>query len=126
MRRSDAVSDERVTFVLIHGIGLSSTYMTPLAEELAEYGEVFIMDLPGASRPCPRPKIRCPSQDSPLVDAAMRLNGIADPIFVGHSMGAQIVVELMARRRTCFDARAHRPAGQCGGRNSCPSSSTSI
>lgn len=98
----DAVDDERVTFVLIHGIGLSSTYMTPLAEELAEYGEVFIMDLPGAaSLPPPEDPLSI-SGFAALVDAALRLNGIADPIFVGHSMGAQIVVELMARRPDVF------------------------
>lgn len=101
-QKIDGVGDERVTFVLLHGIGLSSTYMTPLAEELAEYGEVFIMDLPGAaSLPPPEDPLSI-AGFAALVDAAMRLNGIADPILVGHSMGAQIVVELMARRPEHF------------------------
>lgn len=100
--RIDAVGDDRVTFVLIHGIGLPSTYMTPLAEELAEYGEVFIMDLPGAaSLPSPGDPLSI-SGFAALVDAAMTLNDIQDPILVGHSMGAQIVVELMARRPDHF------------------------
>lgn len=94
----DRIGDDRVTFVLIHGIGLSSTYMTPLAHELARYGEVFIMDLPGAANLPPPHEPLSIAGFAALVDAAMRLNGIADPILIGHSMGAQIVVELMARR----------------------------
>lgn len=33
---TDDPGDERLTFVLVHGIGLSSTYMIPLAQELSE------------------------------------------------------------------------------------------
>ncbi|QOR47213.1 alpha/beta fold hydrolase [Trueperella pecoris] len=98
----DAPGDSRVTFVLIHGIGLSSTYMLPLALELAQYGEVFVMDLPGSSGlPTPNRQLSI-AGFAAVVDQAMRLNGIEDPILVGHSMGAQIVVELMARRPDHF------------------------
>lgn len=98
----DRPGDARVTFVLLHGIGLSSTYMLPLAFELARFGEVFIMDLPGsAGLPTP-PRQLSIAGFAAVVDHAMRLNGVEDPILVGHSMGAQIVVELMARRPDHF------------------------
>ncbi|UVJ53285.1 alpha/beta hydrolase [Trueperella pyogenes] len=98
----DRPGDDRVTFVLLHGIGLSSTYMLPLAFELARFGEVFIMDLPGsAGLPAPQQHLSI-AGFAAVVERAMQINGIEDPILVGHSMGAQIVVELMARRPDRF------------------------
>ena len=37
-------------FVLIHGLVISSLYMIPLAECLADHGEVHALDLPGFGR----------------------------------------------------------------------------
>lgn len=94
----DIEGDGRVTFVLVHGIGLSSQYLSPLAKELAAHGEVMILDLPGFGD-LPRPKstlsIRAFAE---IVHHAMDLYGVKNPILVGHSMGAQIVTELMATR----------------------------
>lgn len=104
---TDDPGDERLTFVLVHGIGLSSTYMIPLAQELSEYGEVMLLDLPGFGDVPPPDRELTIEGFATIVDGAMRLNGINDPILVGHSMGAQIVVELMARnperyKRACL------------------------
>src|SRR3982751_3353809 len=52
-RRDYAVED--ATFVLVHGIGVSSRYFQPLASELARRGRVFLVDLPGyGAAPNPR------------------------------------------------------------------------
>lgn len=92
----DDDNDQRLTFVLVHGVGLSATYMLPLAQELSEYGEVLLMDLPGfGDVPPPDHKLTI-SGFASIVDGVCRMNNIADPILVGHSMGAQIVTEMMA------------------------------
>lgn len=93
---TDDPGDDRVTFVLIHGIGLSATYLLPLADELCKYGEVLMVDLPGfGDLPAPpRAMTLCDFAD--VLCSVLDLNGISDPILVGHSMGAQIAVEMMA------------------------------
>lgn len=93
----DIAGDGRVTFVLVHGIGLSSQYLAPLADELTAYGEVMVLDLPGfGDLPRPQETLTIPAFAA-TVHGAMELYGVKDPILVGHSMGAQIVTELMAR-----------------------------
>jgi len=85
------------TYVLVHGIGVSSRYFHPLAAELSRSGRVFLVDLPGyGAAPNPR-------RDVTLADHAAVLAGFlreADlraPVIVGHSMGTQ-VVSLLAER----------------------------
>lgn len=95
--KPDKPGDQRLTFVLVHGIGLSSTYMLPLAEELSHVGEVLLIDLPGFGDVPPPKRELTIAGFATVIDRALRLHGVHDPIFVGHSMGAQIVVELMAR-----------------------------
>lgn len=93
----DVKGDGRATFVLVHGIGLSSQYLVPLGEELAEHGEVMILDLPGFGDLPHPPGALSIAGFARVVRAALELHGLKDPILVGHSMGAQIVVEMMAR-----------------------------
>ncbi|USR79112.1 alpha/beta fold hydrolase [Arcanobacterium pinnipediorum] len=107
-RRLDRLVLDRspLTFLLVHGIGLSATYMVPLAERLAEYGQVLLVDLPGfGDLPAPRHPLQI-GDFADILTEILRLNGIADPILVGHSMGAQIVVEMMARNQDLY----HRAA----------------
>lgn len=88
---------EARTYVLVHGIGVSSRYYRPLAVELARTGRVFLVDLPGyGAAPDPR-------RDVTLADHAEVLAGflrqiqVVDPVLVGHSWGTQ-VVSVLARR----------------------------
>ncbi len=85
------------SYVLVHGIGVSSRYFHPLAAELSRTGRVFLVDLPGyGAAPNPR-------RDVTLADHAAVLAGflrevdLRTPVIVGHSMGAQ-VVSLLAER----------------------------
>lgn len=85
------------SYVLVHGLGVSSRYFRPLAAELARTGRVYLVDLPGyGAAPDPR-------RDVPLADHAAVLAGflrqtrLVNPVIVGHSMGTQ-VVSLLAQR----------------------------
>lgn len=83
--------------VLVHGIGVSSRYMVPLAAQLANHFRVFAVDLPGYGRSDdPGRVLRLPE----LADAlslwleSMHLGPVA---LLGNSFGCQIVVELAVR-----------------------------
>jgi pimeloyl-ACP methyl ester carboxylesterase len=84
-------------FVLVHGLGVSSRYFHPLAAELARRGHVFLVDLPGyGAAPDPRRDVTL-ADHAGAVAAMIHESGIAAPVLVGHSMGANIV-SLMAER----------------------------
>jgi pimeloyl-ACP methyl ester carboxylesterase len=104
MRVRDLVGDRERTFVMVHGIGVSSRYFEPLAYALHPYGNVLLLDLPGFGG-IPRPSKRLSiSGFADVVLAGVEAEGITDPIFVGHSMGAQVVVDLLGRHDVSRDA----------------------
>lgn len=84
-------------FVLVHGIGVSSTYFEPLAYALHAHGDVLLLDLPGFGG-IPRPKRPLTiSGFADVVRAGIEEEGIENPVMIGHSMGAQVVVDLLSR-----------------------------
>lgn len=86
------------TYVLIHGIGMSSRYFRPLAAELARTATVHTIDLPGhGSSPKPRRTLSVPDY-ARAVWAALKELEVKRPILVGHSMGSQIAVEMTNMR----------------------------
>lgn len=88
---------ERRDVVLVHGIGVSSHYFQPLAAELARDGVVHMLDLPGFGD-VPRPDRRMDVEDfAAVVERWLRRAGLDRPTLVGHSMGAQVVTELLAK-----------------------------
>src|SRR6266576_5345980 len=88
------VGGEGVPVVLVHGYGVSGTYMLPLAQSLAPFFSVFVPDLPGYGRS------QSPGAPLGIADLAAALAGCLDasglqrPAFVANSMGCQIVTEL--------------------------------
>jgi pimeloyl-ACP methyl ester carboxylesterase len=84
--------------VLVHGLGVSSTYFGPLARVLARRMHVVAPDLPGWGR-SPRP-----SRPLDIPAAGHALAGIiagealVAPMVVANSLGCQIAVELADRR----------------------------
>lgn len=108
--------------VLVHGIGVSGRYFAPLADVLAREHRVLVPDLPGFGR-SPRHDQR-PTVESmaATVRDYLRAAGLDRPVLVGHSMGAQLVVEVMrqapgaARRGVCIgtviDSGARNPVRQ--------------
>lgn len=91
-------SGER-TFVLVHGIGASSVYFRPLAEELAKHSRVFLLELPGHGKNL-EPKR--PLSMGEFAEAAWRAFDrfeAGQPTIVGHSMGCQVAVEMGIQRQ---------------------------
>ncbi len=89
--------DDARTYVLVHGIGVSSRYFHPLAAELAATGRVFLIDLPGyGTAPDPRRDVSIADHAEVLAGFLRRLE-VPDPVLVGHSWGAQ-VVSMLAQR----------------------------
>lgn len=90
-------------FVLVHGIGVSSRYFQPLAAELAQYGDVILVDLPGfGSAPNPRRPVSI-QEHADVLAGVLELEGIRDPVLVGHSMGTQVVSRLLADQPALSD-----------------------
>lgn len=97
MRPELAEASDVPTFVLVHGLGVSSRFFVPLAHELSPYGRVLLFDLPGF-HDLPKPRHRMSIAD--FADVAKRALDelhVDDPLLVGHSMGAQVVSEILAQ-----------------------------
>src|SRR6187551_1240 len=83
--------DDARSYVLVHGIGVSSRYFRPLAVELAKTGRVFLIDLPGyGAAPDPRRDVPL-SAHAGVLAGFLRESGLVEPVLVGHSMGTQVV-----------------------------------
>ncbi|WP_368499047.1 alpha/beta fold hydrolase [Herbiconiux sp. A18JL235] len=94
-------SDEpaaRKSFVLVGGVGVAATYFEFLAPTLAELGDVYALDLPGFAglpRPHEQPTAAFFAEQ---VSAVLDHYGLDDPVLIGHSMGTQVVIELLIDR----------------------------
>lgn len=88
----------RRSFVLVHGIGTSHRYFSRLHEELSRDADTYSVDLPGfGGLPKPGAALDIEQMASGL-GRVLGDAGVRDVVLVGHSMGAQWVVELAARR----------------------------
>ena len=83
-------------FVLVHGIGVSAKSYGPTAVELAQHGDVHLIDLAGYGRsPRPDRNLTVP-EHAALVGKYLTDKQLDHPVVVGHSMGTQVVAELAA------------------------------
>jgi 2-hydroxy-6-oxonona-2,4-dienedioate hydrolase len=83
--------------VLVHGLVVSSRYMIPLAERLAEHAHVYAPDLPGFGK-SDHPNL--PLDIAGLADALagwMQATGIPRATLIGNSMGCQVIADLALR-----------------------------
>ncbi len=83
--------------VLVHGVGVSSRYMVPLALRLAPELHVYALDLPGFGL---SQKPRRPLDVPELADALrawLDAVGLDRVDLLGHSLGSQVVVDLAVR-----------------------------
>jgi pimeloyl-ACP methyl ester carboxylesterase len=82
-------------FVLVHGIGLSHRVYGRLAARLAEHGAVVGLDLPGFGKDRRRPANAVSvEQLADYVDHVLSEANIESAVVIGHSMGAQVALEL--------------------------------
>jgi pimeloyl-ACP methyl ester carboxylesterase len=89
--------------VLLHGLGVSSRYLLPLACELGPYFRVLAPDLPGFGHGQHPPS----APDVPGLAAALlawvEVTGLTRPALVANSMGCQVAVEAARRAPGAFD-----------------------
>lgn len=89
---------DKQAFVLIHGIGMSHRYLRRLHDSLAPFGDVYTIDLPGFSgNPRPAGPVSVETHAS-VLGVILDRAGVGSCVVIGHSMGAQIAVELAAQR----------------------------
>jgi pimeloyl-ACP methyl ester carboxylesterase len=110
--------------VLLHGLGVSSRYMLPLARELAAHFRTLVPDLPGFGHSDHPPA----ALDVPgLADALLawiNAAGLVVPALVADSVGCQVAVAAMRRSPEAFgravlisptvDRRGRNPVAQAG------------
>ena len=86
-----------LTFVLVHGLGVSSSLFREVTDRLRHLGRVVVYDLPGfGGVPHPRDPMSI-GEFASVMGASLIDLGITEPVLVGHSMGAQVAAELAAR-----------------------------
>ncbi|MCJ1706269.1 alpha/beta fold hydrolase [Microbacterium sp. VKM Ac-2923] len=86
------------SFVLVAGIGVASSYFEFLAPLLAEEGEVYALDLPGFGGVPASGEHPTAGFFADQVESVLDHYGLSDPVLIGHSMGTQVVTEVLARR----------------------------
>lgn len=91
--------DPERTFVLVHGLGVASSYFRPLADALGDTGRLVALNLPGfGPTPCPDDSLRI-GEFATLARRAAAELAVEDAVWIGHSMGTQVVVEAEAQQR---------------------------
>lgn len=88
----------RPVYVLVHGIGASHRYFSRLHDRLAQGADVHSVTLPGYAelgKPEFSPTV---AQMSVALGEVLDRVGVTGAVLVGHSMGAQWVVELAVQR----------------------------
>jgi pimeloyl-ACP methyl ester carboxylesterase len=94
---TSAAIDGALPVVLVHGLVVSSRYMIPLAERMAESAHVYAPDLPGFGK-SDHPER--PLDIAGLADALagwMQATGLGRAALIGNSMGCQVIAELALR-----------------------------
>ena len=83
--------------VLVHGLGVASTYMVPTAVRLAPKYRVYAPDLPGFGHSDKPPEaLDIPELADALV-AWMDAAGLERAVVIGNSLGCQIIVDTAVR-----------------------------
>ncbi|MGP9487780.1 alpha/beta fold hydrolase [Glutamicibacter sp. 363] len=93
-RLSVRVAGEGPDVVLIHGLGASSRYFTPLATELARDHRVIVPELPGHGKNMDDGRPVSVARFAHEVSLALRTLNVKNAVILGHSMGAQVSIEI--------------------------------
>jgi pimeloyl-ACP methyl ester carboxylesterase len=96
-------TSQPLTFLLVHGIGVSPRYFGRLTKELQAHGVVYAVELPGFGS-TPRPSRHVSIEEfAALLSAFARSWQLENPVLVGHSMGTQIVTEMAVQNPALSD-----------------------
>jgi len=88
---------EQPVFVLIHGLLISSRYMAPTMARLGLHYRVYAPDLPGFGKSDNPPHILTITELSDAIVTWLDVMCLSQAIFLGNSLGAQILIDLAAR-----------------------------
>ncbi|WP_345555074.1 alpha/beta hydrolase [Microbacterium kyungheense] len=83
-------------YVLVHGIGMGRSVFADLVRHLGD-GEVVAVDLPGYGEAPEPPRVLTIERTADLVAAYLRAHVERPAVLIGHSMGAQVVLEVAVR-----------------------------
>jgi pimeloyl-ACP methyl ester carboxylesterase len=84
-------------YVLIHGIGMGRSIFADLEEHLDDSARVVAIDLPGYGEAPEPARVLTMERTADLVAAYLRAHVASPAVLVGHSMGAQVALEVAAR-----------------------------
>ncbi len=84
-------------YVLIHGIGMGRSVFADLVAHLDGSGEVVAIDLPGYGEAPEPERVLTMERTADLVAAYLASHVRRPAVLVGHSMGAQVGLEVAAR-----------------------------
>jgi 2-hydroxy-6-oxonona-2,4-dienedioate hydrolase len=82
--------------VLVHGIGVSSRYMEPLARELGPTLRTAAVDLPGFGRSSKPPRTLGVQEHADVLARFVQVAGLAPAVLIGNSFGCQVVAACAA------------------------------
>jgi len=93
----DQVPRGTLPVVLVHGIGVSSSYLIPTAEQLARWYPVLVPDLPGFGE-SDKPEESLSLHDlADILWAFVRQMDFERTAVIGNSFGCQIITDLIVR-----------------------------
>ena len=98
----EAVPTDAPTVVLVHGLSVSSGYMMPTAVRLAPHYHVYLPDLPGFGRSPKPPHILNVTELSDTLASWMQTMKLPPAMFLGNSMGCQVIVNFALRYPECI------------------------
>lgn len=90
-------------YVLVHGIGMGRSVFGDLADILGREAEVIAIDLPGYGEAPEPPRVLTMERTADLLAAYLRACVDVPVVLIGHSMGAQIAIEVAVRHPAIVD-----------------------
>jgi pimeloyl-ACP methyl ester carboxylesterase len=90
-------------FVLLHGIGMGRSVFGDLVAHLDDSAQVIAIDLPGYGEAPEPERVLTMERTADLIAAFVRASVRERVVVVGHSMGAQIGIEIAARQPDVID-----------------------
>jgi pimeloyl-ACP methyl ester carboxylesterase len=83
--------------VMVHGLAMSSWYLTPVAQRLAPLCRLYVPDLPGFGRSEKPLHILTIAGMADALAQWMRAVGLERAVILGHSLGCQVAARFTAR-----------------------------
>lgn len=86
-------SQDRVSVVLVHGLGVSSRYFLPIMEHLATSFDVYAPDLPGHGHSPGKGQMQFIEALAQVLLGWLKVMQLERVVLVGQSLGCQVAVE---------------------------------